>query len=138
MKFSKKDIDQLVATGKIRGYVDKGSVKSPVKKKRARPVAYDWLDMNLRVWCMERGLTMEKEHRFHPERKWRFDYAIIEKKIAVEYEGIFGGGKSRHTTVTGYTEDTEKYSQAAVMDWKLIRVTAKNYKSTLNFLNDIK
>lgn len=76
-----------------------------------------------------------KEHKFHPKRRWLFDYAIIDKKIAIEYEGVFGGGKSRHTTVTGYTGDTEKYNEATLLGWKVLRYTAKNYT---NLTDDLK
>lgn len=65
----------------------------------------------------------EAEHRFHPTRRWRFDYAWPALKVAVEYEGIFAQ-KSRHTTATGYANDAEKYSTAAALGWCVIRVTA--------------
>lgn len=64
-----------------------------------------------------------QEHRFHSTRKWRFDHADPEKKIAVEYEGIMSA-KSRHTSITGYSNDCEKYGKAALMGWIVIRVTA--------------
>jgi len=63
------------------------------------------------------------EYRFHPTRRWRFDYAWPDIKLAVEYEGIFAA-KSRHTSVTGYSNDAEKYSTAAALGWCVIRVTA--------------
>lgn len=68
------------------------------------------------------GLRFEKEYRFHPERKFRFDFAIPQYKIAIEYEGIFAY-KSRHTTVTGYSTDTEKYNLAVIAGWKVLRYT---------------
>lgn len=63
------------------------------------------------------------EHRFHGKRKWRFDYADVERKIAVEYEGIIAH-RSRHTSIVGYSNDCEKYGIAAIMGWLVIRVTA--------------
>lgn len=78
-----------------------------------------------------------EEYQFHDTRKWRFDFAIVEKKIAIEYEGIFGKGKSRHTTVSGYTADAEKYNAAAADGWKVFRYTAKNYKNIIEDLNKI-
>ena len=78
------------------------------------------------------GAKYETEYRFHPKRRWRFDYAIKKKilncdypdieKIAIEYEGIFSK-KSRHTTMKGYDGDCEKYNEAVLMDWKVIRIT---------------
>lgn len=59
-------------------------------------------------------------------RRYRFDFAVPEKKIAVEYEGIIAT-KSRHTSIIGYTNDCEKYNLAAVNGWRVIRLTALNY-----------
>ena len=46
------------------------------------------------------GKPYVAEYSFHPERKWRFDFAIPEMKIGIEYNGIMSA-KSRHTTITG-------------------------------------
>ena len=62
------------------------------------------------------------EFRFHPSRRWRFDFAWPDKKLAVEIEGgTWSGG--RHTSGKGYRADCEKYSNAAIMGWAVIRVT---------------
>ena len=66
----------------------------------------------------------EKELRFHPTRKWRFDYAHPLYKIAIEIEGgvwVKGGG--RHTRGAGYIKDMEKYNQAVICGWQLLRFT---------------
>jgi very-short-patch-repair endonuclease len=64
----------------------------------------------------------EKEYRFHPTRKFRFDYAFPDKKLAIEIEGgIWIRG--RHTRPIGYAKDCEKYNIAALMGWRVIRVT---------------
>ena len=34
------------------------------------------------------GIPFEQEYKFHPERKWRFDFAIPSNMIAIEYEGL--------------------------------------------------
>ena len=74
------------------------------------------------------------EHKFHPKRKWRFDYANKELMVAIEYEGIYGGA-SRHTNVVGYVKDIEKYNAAQILGWKVLRYTASNY---LEMENDIR
>jgi very-short-patch-repair endonuclease len=61
------------------------------------------------------------EHRFHPKRRWRFDFAYPEHMVAIEVEGLVYKGKSRHTTVSGYKGDLEKYNEAAILGWKVIR-----------------
>lgn len=74
------------------------------------------------------GLIVVKEHKFHSERKWRFDYAIIEHKIAIEVEGgVFTQG--RHTRGTGFINDMEKYNNAVVLGWRLLRVTPSGLHS---------
>lgn len=72
------------------------------------------------------GIPFEQEYKFHPERKWRFDFAIPSKKIAIEYEGLMSD-KSRHTTVQGFSNDSEKYNQAQLLGWKVLRYTALTY-----------
>ena len=61
------------------------------------------------------------EYRFHPTRKWRFDYAFPDKMIAVEVEGLVYRGKSRHTNNSGYKGDLEKYNAAACLGWLVLR-----------------
>ena len=65
----------------------------------------------------------EREFRFHEDRRWRFDLAWKDKMLAVEYEGVFAA-KSRHTTVTGYSNDAEKYTIASLLGWHVVRITA--------------
>ncbi len=63
-----------------------------------------------------------REHRFHPVRRWRFDYAWPEEKVALEVEGgVWTGG--RHTRGSGYVADLEKYNAATVAGWRVVRVT---------------
>lgn len=60
------------------------------------------------------------EFRFHPTRMWRFDLAWIEQKLAVEIEGgIWTGG--RHTRGGGFSGDCEKYNEAVLNGWKILR-----------------
>ena len=47
-------------------------------------------------------IEVVKEYLFHPTRKWRFDYAIPDHKIALEVEGgVWTGG--RHTRPQGFS-----------------------------------
>lgn len=65
----------------------------------------------------------EAEYRFHPTRRWRFDWAYPAKKVAVEFEGGVAT-RGRHTRILGYTKDCEKYNQAALLGWAVLRYTA--------------
>lgn len=69
-----------------------------------------------------------REHRFHPVRKWRFDFAWPEKKVACEVEGgIWTNG--RHTRGAGYQEDLEKYQEAMLLGWTVYRCSPGMVKS---------
>ena len=83
------------------------------------------------TYCRALGGT--PEHRFHPTRRWRFDFAWPELKVAVEYEGVFGKGPDGHRAVSGYDSDLEKYGEAAIAGWCVIRVTAKTVKDGRGF-----
>lgn len=68
------------------------------------------------------NVEVVKEHTFHPRRKWRFDYAIPEHKIALEVEGgIYTNG--RHIRPKGFLGDMEKYNAAAILGWRVLRCT---------------
>lgn len=67
----------------------------------------------------------EKEFQFAKEigRKWRFDRAWPEHKVAVELEGgVYTQG--RHTRGAGFETDCEKYNTATAMGWRVFRLTA--------------
>ena len=79
-------------------------------------------DVFCQVAKKEVGVEPVKEYQFHPERKWRFDYAFVEAKIALEVEGgVHTGG--RHVRPKGFLNDMEKYNAAATMGWRLLRTT---------------
>lgn len=62
------------------------------------------------------------EHRFDPRRRWRFDFAWPELLIAAEVEGgTYTAG--RHSRGRGFEADCEKYSEAAIAGWLVVRVT---------------
>ena len=66
----------------------------------------------------------EREFGFHKTRRWRFDFAWPEKKLAVEVEGgTWAGG--RHVRPAGFEQDCEKYGEAAILKWSVLRVTSK-------------
>ncbi len=68
------------------------------------------------------GPELEREFVFHPERKWRADFAHIESRTLVEIEGgIWIQG--RHNRPQGFAADIEKYLEAALVGWHVLRLT---------------
>lgn len=73
------------------------------------------------------------EHKFDHTRNYRFDWALLDLKIGIEYEGIFSK-KSRHTTAKGFSEDCNKYNLAIYNGWRVLRYTALNHQNLENDL----
>lgn len=88
----------------------------------------------IKLLIKQKGIKYTEEHKFSSTRRFRFDIAIIPLKLAIEYEGL-KSTKSRHTTITGYTKDTEKYNLAQLEGWTVLRYTARNYGDFENDLN---
>lgn len=126
--WTKKD---LIKTG-LKHNLDEDQTKNPVFTKKIQPKSKISVEKNTittMLWVMKKEGTIEnyvEELVFDSIRRFRFDWAIPDLKIAIEYEGIFSK-KSRHTTISGYTEDCEKYNLAIANGWKVLRYTAKNY-----------
>jgi very-short-patch-repair endonuclease len=76
------------------------------------------------------------EFRFHPVRRWRFDYAHLKARIAIEVEGG-AFSKGRHTRGTGFIKDMEKYNTAVIMGWRVLRYTPQQMRNC-EFIKDIK
>lgn len=65
----------------------------------------------------------EREYRFHPKRKFRFDFAYVDEMIAFEIDGgTWSSG--RHVRGSGYENDVEKCNLAISMGWKVYRFTS--------------
>jgi hypothetical protein len=70
----------------------------------------------------------EIEYRFHQRRKWRFDYAWPDRLVALEVEGgAWVGG--RHNRGLGFLRDIEKYNEAVLAGWCVLRCTPKDIKT---------
>lgn len=62
------------------------------------------------------------ELRFAPPRRWRFDFALPQARVAVEIEGgVWCQG--RHNRGAGFVSDCEKYLAAALAGWTVFRLT---------------
>lgn len=89
--------------------------------KRTPSALEERLAFQMRAFALP---AWEAEYRFHRTRQWRFDLAWPHLRLAVEVEGgIWTGG--RHTHPVGFEADCEKYNEAAILGWRVIRVTGR-------------
>ena len=60
-----------------------------------------------------------REYKFHPHRRWRFDFAFLGEKIAVEIQGgTYVRGK--HSRGRAQRNDIEKHNAAVVLGWRVL------------------
>ena len=69
-----------------------------------------------------------REFRFHPVRRWRFDFAWVGRKLAVEVDGAHWVN-GRHTRPKGFANDLEKMNAAVLLGWRVLRFTGDQVKS---------
>lgn len=88
------------------------------------------------LWRVAQGPPLEREVRFHASRLWRADFAHMASRTLIEIEGgIFQRGAGRHNRGAGYAKDAEKYLEAVLAGWTVIRLTEKQLN--LDFIERI-
>lgn len=71
-----------------------------------------------------------REFKFHPLRKFRFDFAWPEKMLAVEVQGGHWSG-GRHTRGAGFNADCEKGALALIAGYRVLHITSTHIKNGL-------
>lgn len=127
----------------FKGWTEKAITKLSLDKKpKGKVKKINVRERAIAAILTENNIKFEEQYKFHPDRKFRFDFAIPERKIAVEYEGGTWG-KSRHTTGAGYARDVEKYRLALLLGWKVLRYTVQDiekgagYQGIVNDINNL-
>jgi hypothetical protein len=68
------------------------------------------------------------EYRFAPPRKWRWDWAFVEAKVAIEQQGgLFSGG--RHVRGPALLKEMEKLNAGACNGWRVLYCTPQEFAS---------
>lgn len=111
-----------------------GGIRSK-RSKLAQPRPPKPTEALFRALCRKYRIPMPlTEYRFHPLRRWRFDYAWIitnahwiqdgipPQMVALEVDGAIWR-QGRHTRGGGWLKDTEKLNEAAALGWRLLRCT---------------
>ena len=90
------------------------------------------LEVQIRAVGLSGGFV--SEHKFHPDRRWRFDGCWPDRMVAFEIDGgnrmakIINGkpvAVGRHTLES----DMEKLNEAAILGWRILRFTPAQVKS---------
>ena len=81
-----------------------------------------------------------REYRFCASRRWRFDFAWPEQRVAVECQGgVWTNG--RHSRGAGQEADYEKHNAAVLLGWRILYVTGgmiqQNPASLVNSLKSL-
>jgi hypothetical protein len=103
------------------------------KSKVPRLTAADGLYWQLR----QIGQDPAREVEFFTvgQRRWKFDFAFMSRRLAIEVEGgswvatNTPGAKARHTAGAGFREDCLKYGVAALQGWTVLRFTVDMIRS---------
>lgn len=120
--------------GKLNRHLEeKPEKKTKLIKARNDCPEVQWIHWQIKYWCKEKGIEYQKEHKFSKNRKFRFDFAIKDHHIGIEYDGL-NSERSGHTTLTGFTSDTEKINLAISEGWRVLRYTVLNYRNVLQDL----
>lgn len=73
------------------------------------------------VWDALGGPELVREYRFDKTRRWRADFAWETARVLVEVEGgVWNRG--RHLTPGGFIKDAEKYLEATLKGWAVVRL----------------
>lgn len=98
--------------------------KAEAKAKREK------LEKAFELQLRAEKIFYDREFEFDPLRKWRADFYVETdcNHILVELEGgVYTTG--RHVRGAGYEADIEKYNEALLAGYTLLRGTAKHIKS---------
>ena len=79
----------------------------------------------LPLWSFTGLSAPVAEYQFAPPRRWRFDYAWPDSRVAVEFDGgqwVFSG--SRHKRES----DRAKLNAAAAMGWRVLRYSNQQWE----------
>lgn len=112
-------LDELRAAGRV---IEERPHREPHPTLRAVG-GYSHLEESLeQALALAKVRPWVREHRFHTVRRWRFDFAWPDEMLAVEAEGGLHN-QGRH--LREYGKDCEKYNEATLAGWRVLRVTAE-------------
>ena len=118
---------------RIKGNIKKVNVEKTLRKKKCN--GYGLFIPFIKLHKLQEPTP---EYKFHPTRKWRFDFAWVEQKIALEIEGGVWT-KGRHGRPSGIIKDMKKHNGAMECGWRFLRVEPENLytQNTIDMLKKL-
>ncbi len=78
----------------------------------------------------------QRQVHFHDKRRWRFDFAFVDDRLAVEIQGgtwIKGG----HNSGYGVTADYEKLRAAQRLGWRVLPYSTVDCKDMVRVVTEV-
>ena len=97
-----------------------GATSLIVKRRTSKSQLEDSLEMQMRAYGLPR---FEREYKFHPDRKWRFDFFLEGWGIEIQGGGWVAGGGGHNRNPIKMWEGYEKYNAAMEMGIKVLLYT---------------
>lgn len=89
----------------------------------------------IQYWASLKLPVAVAEFQFHPVRKWKFDFAFPDQRIAVEVQGgIWTRG--RHVRPAALKQEWEKLNTAAGQGWRILYCEPRSI-ATLKFARQV-
>jgi very-short-patch-repair endonuclease len=70
-----------------------------------------------------------RQYQFHPTRKFRFDFAWPDHKLALEIDGGIFTNQPSHRSASGIVADIDKHNAAILTGWRVLRAHTKMVNS---------
>lgn len=89
----------------------------PVVRRKRKSVGEETFMQQLKLSNLPEP---QREYRFHPKRRFRFDFAWPDRKLALECDGgVYSAG--RHNRGKGMEDDNIKFAEAIKLGWRVLR-----------------
>ena len=124
---------------RMTGRVADAKPQTDLQRTAAKVTRTKLQDAFLAAWRIVRPADWpdpEAEYRFHPTRKWRFDFAFPQVKVAVEIQGgNFIGG--RHNRGGQQAKDFEKLNAAVRLGWSVLQFGTRQMDKPLEVAQEV-
>jgi very-short-patch-repair endonuclease len=100
--------------------------KKTTKPKRPRLGAKDYANNFDVILCFYGVRNFKREYLFCPGRRFRFDFAWLQSKVAIEVHG-----NNQHGRYYRVDKDSEKNNEAVCLGWIILVITTEQLKDPL-------